>query len=66
MKKSKEQRDKIRELKTEFASLYQMVFVTECFGTKDLMRMEQIGQELFDLNYYVVEETKLSIRKNRF
>jgi hypothetical protein len=53
------------ELKRRYVSLWESVFVVECFGSKDLLELEAIAQELENRGYEVTETRKPRIRKVR-
>ena len=45
------------ELMAEAQSLYQSIYITDCFGTNDLIRLELTAREL-EKRGYIVEEIK--------
>jgi hypothetical protein len=53
------------ELKSRYISLWESVFVVECFGSKDLIELEAIAQELERRGYEVTESRKPRIRRIR-
>jgi hypothetical protein len=53
------------DLKRELKSLYSMVLDSECFGTTDLLKIEQLEKKLLDLGYSVFEERTTRIIKIR-
>jgi len=51
------------ELKNRYISLWESVFVVECFSSRDLMELEAIAQELEKRGYEVTETKKPRIRR---
>jgi len=51
------------ELKNRYISLWESIFVVECYGSRDLIDMEAIAQELERRGYQVTESRKPRIRK---
>jgi len=51
------------ELKNEAQELFQCIFISECFGTRDLQLYELILEELKGRGYEVKEQKSLIIKK---
>jgi|GEM_PF-3904202 len=53
------------ELKNRYLALWDAIHVADCFGSRDLIEMEAIAQELEKRGYEVTEVCKPRIRKVR-
>jgi len=53
------------QLKKHYMSLWESIFVIECFGSKDLIELELTAQELERRGYEITEVRKPRIRKVR-
>jgi len=53
------------ELKRRYVSLWESIFVVECFGSRDVIELEMLAQELERRGYEVGEVRKPRIRKIR-
>jgi hypothetical protein len=51
------------ELKNRYISLWESVYVLECYSSRDLIELEAIAQELERRGYEVTESRKPRIRK---
>ncbi|MEM1589926.1 MAG: hypothetical protein QW175_05865 [Candidatus Bathyarchaeia archaeon] len=54
-----------RELKNRFISLWHSIFVSECYGTSDLLELEVLAYELERRGYEISETRKPLIRKRK-
>lgn len=64
VKKLEEMTDE--ELKRQFISLYESIYVSECFGSRDVLELEMIARELERRGYEITEEPKIrKVRKAR-
>ena len=53
----------LESLKNDILALHNIVDVTECFGSKDLIRYQLALQELKDRGLEIVAETTLGFRE---
>ena len=56
----------IEELKKLYKSLYDSVYIIDCFGTSDLVNLHGIERELYKRGYRVIETTKMEIVRGNF
>ena len=54
-----------KELKNRFISLWESIFLFECYGTHDLLELEVLAQELEKRGYEITEIRRPRIRKIR-
>lgn len=51
------------ELIAEAKTLHGLIYITNCYGTKDMLVLELVSRELERRNYEVKEEKRLVITK---
>ena len=54
-----------KELMVEAQSLYQSIYITDCFGTSDLIRLELTVRELEKRDYAIQEIKTLKFIKSK-
>lgn len=52
-----------KELKKQYAGLYDAIYNAECYGTRDMLNLEAIEEELCKRGYIIEESRKVRIIK---
>jgi hypothetical protein len=52
-----------KQLIEEYKSLYESIYVIDCFGTKDLLLLQAIETELYNRKYEISEVKSVFVKK---